>query len=222
MHLEWESVAIIFTPMPSRLKTRRGIYLITPDRTDTDALCRQVAALLTQPVALLQYRHKGADAALRREQAAALLPICRNAGVPLIVNDDWRLALDIGADGVHLGGSDADPAAVRAAAGAGPIIGVSCYGDFSRAAAMAALDVDYLALGAVFPSPTKPLAPRASLALFAQAKALGKPTVAIGGISPDNSGQLRAAGADFIAVISGVFDAPDSAAALAAYHLAFN
>lgn len=208
--------------MPSRLKTRSGIYLITPDRSDTDALCRQVAALLAQPAALLQYRHKGADAALRHEQASALLPICRRAGVPLIVNDDWRLALDIGADGVHLGGSDADPATVRAAAGRDVIIGVSCYGDFERAAAMAALDVDYLAFGAVFPSPTKPLAPRAPLALFAEAKALGKPTVAIGGISPDNSGQLRAAGADFIAVISGVFDAPDPAAALTAYHLAFD
>ena len=208
--------------MPSRLKTRSGIYLITPDRSDTEALCRQVAALLAQPAALLQYRHKGADAALRHEQASALLPICRRAGVPLIVNDDWRLALDIGADGVHLGGSDADPAAVRNAAGRDVIIGVSCYGDLERAAAMAALDVDYLAFGAVFPSPTKPLAPRAPLALFAEAKTLGKPTVAIGGISPDNSGQLRAAGADFIAVISGVFDAPDPAAALAAYHSAFD
>ena len=208
--------------MPSRLKTRSGIYLITPDRSDTEALCRQVAALLAQPAALLQYRHKGADAALRHEQASALLPICRRAGVPLIVNDDWRLALDIGADGVHLGGSDADPATVRAAAGRDVIIGVSCYGDLERAAAMAALDVDYLAFGAVFPSPTKPLAPRAPLTLFAEANALGKPTVAIGGISPDNSGQLRAAGADFIAVISGVFDAPDPAAALTAYHLAFD
>lgn len=208
--------------MPSRLKTRSGIYLITPDRSDTEALCRQVAALLAQPAALLQYRHKGADAALRHEQASALLPICRRAGVPLIVNDDWRLALDIGADGVHLGGSDADPAAVRNAAGRDVIIGVSCYGDLERAAAMAALDVDYLAFGAVFPSPTKPLAPRAPLTLFAEANALGKPTVAIGGISPDNSGQLRAAGADFIAVISGVFDAPDPAAALTAYHLAFD
>lgn len=208
--------------MPSRLKTRSGIYLITPDRSDTAALCRQVAGLLAQPVALLQYRHKGADTGLRREQADALLPICRSAGVPLIINDDWHLALDIGADGVHLGGSDADPAAVRNAAGRDVIIGVSCYGNLERAAAMAALDVDYLAFGAVFPSPTKPLAPRAPLTLFAESNALGKPTVAIGGISPDNSGQLRAAGADFIAVISGVFDAPDPAAALTAYHLAFD
>lgn len=208
--------------MPSRLKTRRGIYLITPDRADTDVLCRQVAGLLAQPVAMLQYRHKGPDAGLRREQAGALLPICRSARVPLIINDDWRLALDIGADGVHLGGSDADPAAVRAAAGSDLMIGVSCYGNLGRAAAMAALDLDYLAFGAIFPSPTKPLAPRAPLTVFAQAKALGKPTVAIGGISPDNAWQPRAAGADFIAVISGVFDAPDPSAALGAYHLAFH
>jgi thiamine-phosphate pyrophosphorylase len=74
----------------------------------------------------------------------------------------------------------------------------------------------------VFPSPTKPLAPRAPLHLFADARSLAKPTVAIGGITPDNSAQLRDAGADFIAVISGVFDAPDPSAALAAYHHSFS
>lgn len=207
--------------MPSRLSAPAGVYLITPDRTDTAALCRQVSALLTQPVSLLQYRQKHGDADLRREQATALRAISRDAGVPLIINDDWRLALDIGADGVHLGGDDAAPDSVRAAAGNALIIGVSCYGDLDRAARMAALDIDYLAFGAVFPSATKPLTPRAPLTLFAQAKPFGKPLVAIGGISPDNSGQLRAAGADFIAVISGVFDAPDPAAALTAYHHAF-
>jgi thiamine-phosphate pyrophosphorylase len=142
--------------------------------------------------------------------------------VPLLINDDWRLAAALGADGVHLGKHDDDPAAVRDALGNQALIGVSCYDDMVRARAAAVLDVDYLAFGAVFPSPTKPLAPQAPLHLFADARSLGKPTVAIGGITPDNSAQLRDAGADFIAVISGVFDAPDPSAALATYHHSFS
>lgn len=208
--------------MTSRLPKTTGIYLITPETDDTDQLCGIIQRLLEQPVALLQYRHKGPDRALKRRQAEALLSLAHAAGVPLIINDDWALAWDIGADGVHLGASDADPSAVRAALGDGVLIGVSCYDDFERASAMSRHDVDYLAFGAVFASPTKPLADRAPLDLFRRAGTLGKPTVAIGGITPDNSRQLRDAGADFIAVISGVFDAPDPAQALAAYHQAFN
>ena len=208
--------------MPSRLKNRRGVYLITPDLDDTRRLLALCEELLMQPVALFQYRNKGAPAVLKRQQAGALLECCRKVGVPLLINDDWRLAAAIGADGVHLGKHDDDPIAVRDALGNQVLIGVSCYDDMARARAAAVLDVDYLAFGAVFPSPTKPLAPRAPLHLFADARSLAKPTVAIGGITPDNSAQLRDAGADFIAVISGVFDAPDPSAALAAYHHSFS
>lgn len=208
--------------MTSRLPKTDGIYLITPQMDDTARLCSLIGSLLQQPPALLQYRHKGTDPALKHRQARALLLLCRDAGVPLVINDDWSLARDVGADGVHLGASDADPAMVRAELGADALIGVSCYGDFNRAEAMAGMDVDYLAFGAVFASPTKPLADRAPLDLFRRAETLGKPTVAIGGITPDNSRQLRNAGADFIAMISGVFDAPDPAQALAAYHQAFS
>ena len=208
--------------MPSRLENRRGVYLITPDLDDTRRLLALCEMLLKQPVALVQYRNQAAPAVLKRQQASALLASCRNAGVPLLINDDWQLAADIGADGVHLGRDDADPVAVRGALGSRALIGISCYDDIARARAAAALDVDYLAFGAVFPSPTKPLAPQAPLHLFAEARHLGKPTVAIGGITPDNSARLRDAGADFIAVISGVFDAPDPSAALAAYHHSFS
>ena len=208
--------------MPSRLENRRGVYLITPDMADTGQLETLCGKLLKQPVALLQYRNKMASSALKREQCEVLMSLCRNAGVPLLINDDWRLAAELGADGVHLGRDDAHPGTVREALGYQALIGVSCYNDLDRARQAAALDVDYLAFGAVFPSPTKPLAPHASLPLFAEARSLGKPTVAIGGIRPDNSAQLRDAGADFIAVISGVFDAPDPVAALLAYHHSFS
>lgn len=208
--------------MPSRLENRHGVYLITPDLDDTRRLLAVCEELLKRPVALFQYRNKTAPTLLKRRQASALLESCRNAGVPLLINDDWQLAAEIGADGVHLGRDDADPVAVRENLGSRALIGVSCYDDIARARAAAALDVDYLAFGAVFPSPTKPLAVKAPLHLFADARTLGKATVAIGGITPDNSVQLRDAGADFIAVISGVFDAPDPSAALAAYNHSFN
>ena len=99
--------------MNSRLKTDKGIYLITPDQLDTGLLCAQVARLLQQPIALLQYRTKTANSILQREQASALLKLCQNAKVPLIINDDWQLAKNIGADGVHLGADDANPDWVR-------------------------------------------------------------------------------------------------------------
>lgn len=207
--------------MTSRLPNDSGIYLITPPMADTGRLCALVGELLRQPVALLQYRYKGADQGLMRQQAEALLYLSRQAGVPLIINDDWDLARDIGADGVHLGESDADPAMVRAELTDGFLIGVSCYAELPRASRMAALDIDYLAFGAVFDSPTKPEAAKAPLSVFRDAQGLGKPTVAIGGITPNNCGAVRDAGADFIAVISGVFDAPDPAKALAAYIQSF-
>ena len=85
----------------------RGLYLITPDMAYTAALLAKVAPVL--PYATwLQYRNKGADRVLRREQLQALLPQCRAAGVPLIVNDDWRLAAECGAQGAHVGEDDGD------------------------------------------------------------------------------------------------------------------
>lgn len=203
--------------MNTRLKNTGGIYLITPDMADTERLCAQVESLLRHPVALLQYRNKAADQPLRRGQAKALQTLARQADVPFIINDDWRLALDIGADGVHLGADDALPGLVRSQAGGRMIIGVSCYNDLPRARQVSLEDVDYLAFGAVFPSQTKPGAPQAGLEILRTAKTFGKPIVAIGGITPDNSAEVIAAGADFIAVISGVFSAQYPDQALSSY-----
>ena len=203
--------------MNARLKNTGGIYLITPDVADTARLCTQVESLLRQPVALLQYRNKTASGELRRQQAKALLVLARQAGVPLIINDDWQLALDIGADGVHLGGEDAEPGRVRAGLGDTMIIGVSCYNDLQRARQLSLEAVDYLAFGAVFPSQTKPNAGHAGLDVLRAAKTFGKPIVAIGGISPDNSAEVLAAGADYLAVISGIFSAASPERALTSY-----
>jgi thiamine-phosphate pyrophosphorylase len=195
---------------------RRGVYLITPDEADTARLGERLAAVLPAGPALLQYRNKSADAALRREQAAMLLPLCRAAGVPLVINDDWRLAAELGADGAHLGADDGELAQARAALGPGALLGASCYDDLGRARRAAASGASYLAFGAFFTSGTKPLARRADPALLRDSAGLGLPRVAIGGITPDNARSLVAAGADLVAVIGGVFDARDPAAALRA------
>lgn len=199
----------------------RGLYLLTPDEPDSARLLARTRPLLAH-AALLQYRNKPAGAALRRVQAAALLEACRAAGVPLIVNDDVALAAELGADGVHLGEHDAAVAEARGRLGPGRLIGMSCYEDFARALQAARDGADYVAFGAFFPSPTKPGARRATPALLHATAGLGLPRVAIGGITPDNAAQLVAAGADLVAVISGIYDAPDPAAAARAIQALFD
>lgn len=201
---------------------RRGLYAITPDDTDTLRLMARVETVLVAGAQWLQYRNKAADPHLRREQALALLPICRRHGVPLIVNDDWRLAAQIGADGAHLGEDDGELAAARAAMGDRALIGASCYDRFDLARTAAATGASYIAFGAFFASPTKPNARRATPELLQQSAILRLPRVAIGGITPDNARSLVDAGADLLAVISGVFDAPDPAAAVRAYLSCFD
>lgn len=192
----------------------RGLYLITPDESDSDRLLARVRPALAAGARWLQYRNKAAGPGLRRQQAERLLPLCREFAVPLIINDDWRLAADIGAQGAHLGADDGDIANARAALGPDALLGASCYDDFSRAERALAAGASYVAFGAFFPSGTKPLARRAGLDLLRQAAGLPVPTVAIGGIRPDNARSLLTAGADLLAVIGAVFDAPDPAAAV--------
>ena len=202
---------------PSSVWPRHGLYLITHDEPDTARLLARVEPLLAAGVAMLQYRNKSADAALRRQQANALLNLCREMDVPLIVNDDWRLAAEIGANGAHLGAGDGEMRSVRDALGPDFILGASCYDDLARAEHAATNGASYLAFGAFFASGTKPLARRADLSLLHDARRFGLPTVAIGGLSPDNASSVLAAGADLIAVIGAIFDTPDPLAATRAF-----
>lgn len=206
----------------SRRWPARGLYAITPDERDTARLLARVRAVVDAGACWLQYRNKTADDRLRREQASALLPLCRAAGVPLIVNDDWRLAAAIGSDGAHLGEDDGELGEARAALGSDALLGASCYASLERARDAVTRGANYVAFGAFFPSPTKPHARRACPTLLQASAALGVPRVAIGGITPDNGRALVAAGADLLAVISGVFDAPDPAAAVRAYRRCFD
>lgn len=185
----------------------RGLYAISDGpREDFLAAC---TAALEGGARILQYRDKTTDASRRLDEARALRSLCARFGVPLIVNDDVELAAAVGAAGVHLGEDDGDLASARTRLGANAIIGVSCYDSLERARHFAAAGADYLAFGAFFPSPTKPHARRATLELLRDARAFGKPLVAIGGIDVDNAAPLIAAGADSIAVISALFGAKD-------------
>jgi len=193
----------------------RGLYAITDGpRPDLHAA---VERALEGGATIVQYRDKTGDGERRRAESADLLALCRRFGVPLIINDDVELAAIIRADGVHLGEHDGDIDAARTRLGANAVIGVSCYDSLDRARQLAAAGADYLAFGAYFPSPTKPLARHARTDLLRDARALGLPLVAIGGITPDNAQPLIEAGADFVAAISGVFATADPRAAARRY-----
>jgi thiamine-phosphate pyrophosphorylase len=190
----------------------RGLYAITPDGA---GIVDKVRQALEGGIALLQYRRKNQ---VSLEEAKALLGLARRHGVPFIVNDDLELALELGADGVHLGREDGDLAAARSKL-KGKLLGASCYDRLDLAQAALAEGADYIAFGSVFPSPTKPSAVRASLSLFNND--FEKPVCAIGGITLQNAPQVIAAGADMVAVISDLFDAPDIARQAAAYRKLF-
>jgi len=200
----------------------RGLYAVTPGIADTGVLVARVEAALAGGAAMIQYRAKDAPRELAIAQAKRLAALCRDHGVPLVVNDSVELALEAGADGVHLGRDDGDAREARRKMPRA-ILGVSCYADPERARVAACAGADYVAIGSVFASGTKPGAVRAPLELLARAReAAGLPVVAIGGITPANAPQAIAAGADMVAVINAVFDAPDVRAAAAQFARLFD
>ena len=205
----------------------QGLYAITPDGLTTRNLLARAEAALAGGAPLLQYREKSGDRTRRREQAAALLGLCRNHGARLIINDDLELALAIGAHGVHLGREDGDLAAARAALGPDRILGASCYNDFALAQHAALAGASYVAFGAIYTSPTKPGAVQAPLSLLQRARREllpahpGLTLAAIGGITLTNAAPVLAAGAQSLAVVSDLFQAPDITARAAAYQRLF-
>jgi len=199
-----------------------GIYAITPETADTAHLLARVEAALRGGIAAVQYRDKSSDVVRRHEQASELAELCHRFNVPLIINDDLRLADLCDADGVHLGRYDGSLAEARIILGKGKFIGASCYQSLDLALAAQAADADYVAFGSFFPSPTKPDAGRADLDLLRQAGSkIRVPLVAIGGITLANAAPLIDAGADGLAVLSALFDAPDITAAAQALNQLF-
>ncbi|MET0983706.1 MAG: thiamine phosphate synthase [Telluria sp.] len=193
----------------------RGLYLVTPNWDDTDRLLAATGAALRAGAAMVQYRHKGATDAQRREQAAALLALCRRSKRPLVINDHIDLCRQLDADGVHLGASNLALADARALLGPGKIVGASCYGDPGLAQAAQSAGATYVAFGGFYPSPVKkydfvtpPLLIEAARIL------LTVPIVVIGGMTPANAAPLVARGASMVAAITAVYGdpAPEKAA----------
>lgn len=200
-------------------RTLHGLYAVTDTGLTPGAqLLPAVAAAIRGGARLVQYRDKSNDNPKRAREAKLLLALCREHELPLIVNDDVALAGEIGADGVHLGREDVSLDEARVQLGPRAIIGVSCYDSLERAIAAEHAGADYVAFGSFFASPSKPQAVRAPQSLLAEARQrLNVPICAIGGITPANGAELLAAGAEMLAVISGLFAESDIEAAAHLY-----
>lgn len=206
--------------MTEKLRFPRGLYGITPAWDDINKLYKAIEQACEGGMNVLQWRRKNTPFETALKQAAQVAEICKQHHTLFFINDDWKLALAIGADGVHLGREDADPGFVRQQAAshnrqAPLLIGVSCYNELDKAQQAIAQDLDYIAFGALFASQVKPDAEKASLDLFPAARQLlGKQSprpalVGIGGIDIHNAQRVIQAGADSISVISGLFEQAD-------------
>ena len=188
----------------------QGLYAIADvQHTGAHDFLDSVESVLLAGVRIIQYRDKINDPAERARIARQLrLATSRHASL-LLINDDVELARVVDADGVHLGKNDLEVSKARTLLGADKMIGISCYNHYENAVQAVAKGATYIAFGSFFASPSKPSAPRAELELITRAKRdLEVPVCAIGGITPDNMVPLLHAGADMIAVISGIFSAP--------------
>lgn len=190
------------------------LYLITPARLEPRAFAEELKrALGGGDVASLQLRLKGASDDEIARAAEILMPVAAHADVAFILNDRPDLAARLGCDGVHIGQDDATYADARAAVGAGKIVGITCHGSRDLAFDAGEAGADYVAFGAFFPTATKEVKFIADLELLEWwAQFMTVPVVAIGGITVDNAAPLIQAGADFIAVSSGVWAHPKGAA----------
>ena len=197
-------------PIADRLPTL--IYLISPLDVGGDFPDRLARALDAAPVAAFQFRVKGMDEHEAAKLAEPLQRICGERDVAFIVNDSVSLAKRLGADGVHLGQEDGDVAEARERLGQDAQIGVTCHNSRHLGMEAGEAGADYVAFGAFFPTTTKDVKHQAEVETLELWQALFEiPCVAIGGITADNCGPLVQAGADFIAVSSGVWNGDEAA-----------
>lgn len=173
-------------------------------------LYSQVEGALKGGVTFLQLREKSLDQAHFHQEAAEIRKLCKKYGVPLIINDNVRIAKEIDADGVHVGQGDMEAGAVRKLLGADKIIGVSAR-TVEQAVLAQQRGADYLGVGAVFPTGTKKDASGVSFETLREiCRAVSIPVVAIGGITGENLGALRGSGIAGIAVVSAIFAREDT------------
>ena len=187
-----------------------SIYLVTDDGClQGRALLDCVREALEGGVTLVQYRAKTAASAEMYDEALQLKALCDSFNVPLIINDRLDIAMAVGAAGVHLGQDDLPCAAARRILGEDYLIGVSAHNPAEAKAALLC-GADYLGCGAVFGTATKADVKKLGTeGLEAICKAKGLPVVGIGGVTADNYREVRAAGADGAAIVSGILAQPD-------------
>lgn len=187
-----------------------SIYLVTDDGClQGRALIDCVREALEGGVTLVQYRAKTASSAEMYAEALQLKALCDSFNVPLIINDRLDIAMAVGAAGVHLGQDDLPCAAARKLLGEDYIIGVSAHNPAEAKTALQS-GADYLGCGAVFGTATKADVKKLGTdGLAAICKAKGLPVVGIGGVTADNYREVRAAGADGAAIVSGILAQPD-------------
>lgn len=195
--------------------SRCRLYLITPPALDPESFAGPLeAAVNAGDVASVQLRLKGVDDNTVLDAARKLMPIVQSAGAAFIINDRPDLAAALGADGVHIGQEDATYSDARAAVGKDRIVGVTCHDSRHLAIEAAEAGADYIAFGAFFSTATKQPKTRCEVELIQWwAEMMVVPCVAIGGIAVHNCRPLIEAGADFLAVSSGVWDFPEGPAA---------
>ena len=189
---------------------RCRLYLITPPKLEPRAFAETLKrALGAGDVASLQLRLKAVPDEEIVRAVETLMPVAQGADVAFILNDRPDLANALGCDGVHVGQEDASYAEARAALGPDRIVGVTCHASRHLAIEAAEAGADYIAFGAFFSTTTKEAKARADVELLTWwSDLMVVPAVAIGGITVDNAKQLVEAGADFLAVSSGVWDHP--------------
>jgi thiamine-phosphate pyrophosphorylase len=195
-----------------------GLYAITQDNLPTDTLLAGVDAILQGGCKLVQYRNKQQCRDRMLQEVRELLALCHRYGATLLINDDVELAVTAGAHGVHLGQEDMPIQQARDILGPQAIIGITCHNSIALAEEAQLAGADYVAFGRFFPSDTKHSAPPAELTVLLVAKQrLNIPVVAIGGITLDNAPAVLSAGADILAVVGDLFNAPDITARSQSY-----
>jgi len=188
----------------------KGLYAVTPDEKDLFALSSKVESCIRGGARLIQYRSKGLSKTEQNKQAREIKMVCDRYKVPLIINDNVELCRIINANGVHLGEDDDSLEKARLVLGPSKIIGVSCYNSIDRVRKAVDRGATYIALGACFPSKTKPHAPTASLDLIDLVlKNFKIPVVAIGGINLENIELLTNKGISCVALINSLFKGKD-------------
>lgn len=183
-----------------------GLYAITDELlTPYEYIDRYVEAAIDGGAKIVQLRDKSRSDEELYWVAKKLKKICKKKEALFVLDDRVVLAKAVNADGVHIGGEDTPLETARAILGGKKIIGVSCYGDIGRAADMVKKGADYVAFGSFFPSKTKPHAKVVDTSVLQEAKKLGVPVCAIGGIDVSNGKELIRCGADMLAVINSLW-----------------